>query len=287
LRSNAGWWKRETADLIWWRNFLHEKYRIDNLDFDYGGGWAVGEGTVGLSVSSSQLKKDYVLLARVMESSRGGKIEFWQGEEKIGEIDTKIENPKKVEMKLTGYKEIPDQIFEYDKADFAWFEIGRLIFSEPLEIRTRGDINVVNALVAIPKDEWQTINEKARKHNVIDFGKLSEYEKKALFTEKSEATLSYERISPTHYRIKIEDLVKPASLAFSETYDPLWIIRKVGTGTVKYSLPLYSLVNGFVVEEDGEYDVYFEPQKYVLPGLAISGLTLVCIVFLATKRRRH
>ncbi|EKD62080.1 MAG: hypothetical protein ACD_52C00311G0001, partial [uncultured bacterium] len=34
LRSNAGWWKRETNDIIWWRDFLETKYGIDNRDFD-------------------------------------------------------------------------------------------------------------------------------------------------------------------------------------------------------------------------------------------------------------
>jgi hypothetical protein len=46
------------------------------------------------------------------------------------------------------------------------------------------------------------------------------------------------------------------------------------------SYPLYSLINGFTIEKDGEYDVYFSAQKYVLPGLIISGATFIVVVTL-------
>ena len=44
------------------------------------------------------------------------------------------------------------------------------------------------------------------------------------------------------------------------------------------SYPLYSLINGFTISEDGEYDIYFSPQKYVLPGLLVSGVCLVLVI---------
>lgn len=288
LRSNAGWWKREAVDTVWFRDFLQQKYGIDNSDFDYGGGWAVAEGAKSLIINHQSLTIGNVLLARVMKSNRGGEVEFYQGDTLVGKIDTKIEKPEKVKIKLSGYKEIPDTFFEYDKADFQWFEVGQLTINhkrslalraEPLTIKTEGDINVVNALVSVTEAELITnrnrINELIHQSRIIYWDKLSNAEKQNLFNrETSKITVSYERKAPTLYKVKVEGLKTPVSLVFSETYDPLWEI-KGGSG----SYPLYSLVNGFKIEKDGTYEIYFSPQKYVLPGLIVSGATLIFLIW--------
>jgi len=119
--DESRWWKREESDLIGWHDFLQQKYGIDNLDFSYGGGWAVSEAdSSSLKIQNEKFKKGDILLARVMSSGWGGKVEFYQDKEKIGEIDTKIEKPETVEIQLTGYEEIPDRIFSYNKADLNW-----------------------------------------------------------------------------------------------------------------------------------------------------------------------
>lgn len=275
--DETGWWKREAFDLISWRAFLQEKYGLDNLDFDYGGGWAVGEGVKAkeLKVKSGEFSKGNVLLARLMKSSSGGKVEFYQGNNLIGEVETKTEKPEKVKVKLTGYAEIPDQIFEYDGADFSWFEIGKLKQDAEITIKTKGGINVINALASVPEADWQKVVEKASglqsEGKMLSWDNLSEAEKGKLFQANSDVRVFHERVSPTHYKVKISGLDSPVTLAFSETYDSLWELE----GQTSY--PLYSLINGFTVEEDGEHDVYFSAQKYVLPGLVISGLTLILV----------
>src|SRR4029078_524028 len=56
--DTTGWWKREAADLISLRAFLQDKYGFDNLDFDYGGGWAISEGESSkFKVQSPNLEK--------------------------------------------------------------------------------------------------------------------------------------------------------------------------------------------------------------------------------------
>ena len=277
--GSSSWWKRESADLVWWRNFLQEKYAIDNLDFDYGGGWSVAEGDLKLQITNYKLQKGGVLLARLMASSRGGRVEFYQGESKIGEVDTKVKQPEKVQIKLAGFKDIPERFLEYEKADFSWFEVGELKSSEALIIKTQGDINVVNLLVSLPIDEWARIDELISEYKVVDWNNLKDNEKEELFKARDRGTVSYTRISPTHYKIKVENLQKPATLAFSETYDPLWQLKG------RSSYPLYSLINGFYVEKDGEYDLFFTPQKYVYPGLFVSGTTLIILIFLLFKKR--
>ena len=281
-KGSSGWWKRETSDFVWWRNFLQQKYSIDNLDFDFGGGWAVAEGSKELEVRSEKLETGNVLLVRVMRGKRGEKVAFYQGEDKIGEIITKIEIPEKVHLKLTGTINIPDQLFEYDKADFRWFEVGNLTDNGFLSIKAEGDINVVNSIAVVPENQWVSINESIDRYNIAQWSKLTVSQKQELFKVDNHTAISYEKLSPTHYKVKINEIKRPATLAFSETFDSLWQLE----GRSSYSL--YSIINGFYVEKDGDYDVYFSPQKYVLPGFIISGLTLVtcllCIKFFERNR---
>ena len=281
--GSTSWWKREGTDLVKWRDFLQQKYGVDNLDFDYGGGWAVAEGKKQLTINHQALTINNVLLARVMTSSRGGKVEFYQGNEKVGEIETKIDDPGEVEIKLTGYGDIADQAFEYDKAEFRWFEVGRLTISDqPLTINTEGDMNVINALISVKPNDWAKLNENLKQDVIVDWDELTDQQKALLFVSyEDEVELSYQRISPTHYKVKVKGVKEPVTLAFSETYDPLWELRG------QEPFPLYSLINGFTVWEDGEYDVYFSAQQYVLPGLYLSGLTVALIaVFLIRPKKK-
>ncbi len=281
--NEQGLWKRETVDFLWWRNFLQQKYKLDYQEFDYGGGVAIAEGEKNLQISKNpKLLKGYIIFARVMISPKGGKIEFFQDREKIGEVKTKVENPERVEIRLTGYKDIPDQISEFDKASFRWYEVGKLVDeSQSLEIKTEGELNVVNTLAIIPEDEWRTINTSMYYHKVIRWSELSGEQKEDLFTTKDKVRISYIQISPTHYRVKIEGLTSPVTLSFSETYDSLWQLDG------KSSYPLYSLINGFYIESDGEYDIFFVPQKYVVPGLVISGFTLFSIFILLFLQKKN
>jgi hypothetical protein len=315
VSGQIGWWKRETKDFVWWRDFLQQKYGIDNQDFDYEGGWAISEADSSmLMVQSEKLKKDYLLLARVMRSSRGGRVEFWQNGVKIGEVDTRIEKPVKVEVGLAGHGDNPDRLFEYNKADFSWFEVGVLINdSQGLEIRAEGDINIVNALICISGNEWHRINEliycnksedltlsEASEYNLKLFGstsgcyqdssyikkivvwdELEEDEKEKLFEAVGGINLIYEKINSTHYEVEIENVSEPITIAFSETYDPLWELDG------QSSYPLYSLINGFSIEKDGVYDIYYSPQKYVLPGLLMSGLSLAGVLLLLAFSSRN
>jgi hypothetical protein len=267
------WWKRDTGDFLWWRNFLQTKYQIDNQDFDFQAGWAIAEGDLGLTINDSRFMSGNMLLARVLKSSRGGRMEFWQGTEKIGEINTLDENPEKIDITLSGYGDIPDQISTYNKSDLNWYEIGKLTNnSQPLTIKTFGDLNVINVIASFSDQEWNRANRVINQNIILDWTKLSESDKKRLIRANNDAQIFYTRISPIQYKVEVKGLTQSATLAFSETYDPLW----QANGTSSY--PLYSLINGFMIDKDGTYDIYFSPQRYVLPGLAVSTLTLVLII---------
>lgn len=255
--DQSGWWKREAADLSGFREFLQTKYDIDNQDFDLGGGWAVGEGNLKLKVKNEKLKfkKNDVLLARVMESSRSGSLSFHQERQIIGKIDTKIDQD----------------------ANIRWFEVGKFQGNgEELEIRSSGAINVVNALAILDSNQWVSYQDKANKLQ----GRVVNFDSQNVQTDNV-PTVTYQKINPTKYKVTVNDLTRSAFLVFSQNYDGLWKLDN------QSSLPVYSLLNGFKIEKNGQYIVEFEAQKYVYPGLVISGLTLVLFtsfIFLRYKR---
>lgn len=269
--GESGWWKREAADFLWWRDFLQQKYGIDNLDFDYGAGWAIAEGNRQFTFVDPRFLKGKVLLARVMSSSRGGKIVFSQGATKIGEIDTDLANPDFVTQKLTGYGQVEDSIFEYADSNFSWQEVGSLISDKSLSVSTEGDINVLNSLVAVDREEWERAKTKSKSLAPIVWKRLSEQEKVEMFKESAKPKLEYERLSPTHYKVTVTGAVAPTTLVFSESYNQLWSLN----GSEPF--PAYSLFNGFEVASDGEYDLYFQAQRYVELGFFASAATALLI----------
>ena len=240
----SGWWMRGTSDLIKWKDFLKEKYRIDNQDFDLNGGWAVAEKNLELKVKSEKLKKDQILLARVLESTRSGSLSFYQDNELVGQINTKSPGD-----------------------NVRWFEIGSLVGNKDLTIKTQGEINVVNALALLPASLWQEYKAKAKGYQdrVVNFGKEA---------QEANSSVSYKQINPTKYIVTVKNLTQPAMLIFSQNFDNNWKLDG------KSSLPVYSLLNGFSIDKNGEYELNFEPQKYILPGLVISILTLFASLFL-------
>lgn len=259
--DKSGWWKRDGSDLIKWRDFLQTKYGIDNQDFDLSGGWAVGEGNLELKIShlsfgdkNSEIKKDKILIARVMESSRSGELKFYQGNEKIGEVSTK----------------------SIGRANIRWFDIGKLISSDDLIIKTEGDINVVNALAILDQTDLQQFEEKVKTYH--QKGKILEFTEEN--AQDSAASVTYRQINPTKYEISIRGLTKPAFLVFSENYDKLWKIEN------QNSIPVFSILNGFSIKSDGDYTIEFEPQMHVNNGLIVTGITVAVIIVLFLKKRK-
>ncbi len=285
--NETGWWKREAGDLIPWRAFLQEKYGIDNLDFDYGGGWAIGEGDVQLQMPNTKWREGRLLFVRMMKSSRGGSVEFWQGDNKIGEVNTKDDFPEKEELIIHGNEEKPDQVLEYDSTNISWFSVGTLLNDEPVIIKTHGDINVVNAITAFPKEDYQrTIGQIEKLQidgKVLDWSTLSETEKADSLNDNDHGEVSYQRVNPTHYKVKISGITRSQTLIFSETYDSLWQLDG------QSSFSVYSMLNGFRIDHNGEYDLYFTAQRYVWPSLIISGLTLALLIIsiIVLRKRKN
>lgn len=248
--DQSGWWKREAVDLSQWRNFLVTKYGIDNQDFDLGGGWAVGENNLTLQLNTKRfnLVAGNMLLVRVMESSRSGSLSVYQDGELLGEIKTQSNNG----------------------ANIRWFEVGPLLKNGGnLMIKTNGAINVINALAILDKNTWKSYLEKSDSllQRVVDFNVKNAQ-------PDDNPQISYRKINPTKYLLRVINLKVPTFVIFSENYDPLWRLNN------QSALPVYSLLNGFRIDRDGEFIIEYEAQKYVYLGLAISVITTILLIFL-------
>lgn len=252
--DQSGWWKREASDLVWWRDFLQSKYGIDNKDFDLGGGWAVGEGEKEFQISNVKFQKGEILLARVMESSRSGQLKFSQEGALVGQIDTKSDN-----------------------TNVRWFEVGELKDGRKLEITSAGNINVVNALAVLDKNEWDSLKDKAYKLQ----GRVVSFDERNIQNVTS-PKVSYLKINSTKYVVNVSGLTGSALLVFSQNYDPLWKMNNSQT-----PLPVYNLLNGFIVEREGQYTLEYEGQKIVNYGLIISAIfTSGLVLFLIRNRKQ-
>lgn len=252
----SGWWKNNGKDLITWRYFLQNKYNIDNKDFDLGGGWAVSEGnkelTIGNRNGSQWIKRD-VLFARVLESKRGGNLNFYQENQLIGTINNKV-----------------------DSNVVRWFEVGTMQKGEELIIKTEGDINIINALVLVNPEDLQIYKKKAKdlEKQVFDF--------KIENAENSSATIIYKKINQTKYKVTVTNLTAPKTIVFSATYHPKWKLDG------EPSIPIYGFLNGFRVEKDGEYTIEFESQKDVEEGLFISFAAFgLLLLYLLSRKNKH
>ena len=82
-------------------------------------------------------------------------------------------------------------------------------------------------------------------------------------------------------------------LSFAEAYDPLWEARIYKDGKLVEkvkSIPLYSVINGFWINETGNLTIIirYTPQDWFELGLKISALTFIsCIGYLFYDWRRE
>jgi len=96
-------------------------------------------------------------------------------------------------------------------------------------------------------------------------------------SEQGAAVISWEEVNPTKYVVHVEAR-GPFMLAFAEAYDPLWVAKVNG---MEYkSMPLYSVINGFWIDNTGKMDITIEykPQRWFYYGAAISIATFLGVL---------
>lgn len=95
---------------------------------------------------------------------------------------------------------------------------------------------------------------------------------------------NYSKYNPTYYKVKI-NASKPFILAFTQSYDPLWI-AKIGNNAYE-PFPLESVINGFVIRDTGDLDIIVEylPQKWFYYGTVVSLITIIILIIYLIKTR--
>jgi hypothetical protein len=181
------------------------------------------------------------LYVRVLESSKSGSMAFL-GEGINRDIDTYNED-----------------------AVLKWHELGEYQKNTEIVINTNGDINMINAMVVLTDGDLSSlsnkVNEYSKQFEIIDIKQIGEVD----LTPQTE--VSYTQINPTKYKIAVKQ--SPVVVVLSESYDPYWQLKKNGV-VVSNSIPAYSLINAFYVDETGDYEIEYYPQLFVYRGLIVT-----------------
>jgi hypothetical protein len=110
-------------------------------------------------------------------------------------------------------------------------------------------------------------------------------------TDTPAASISeYKKINPTKYEVKISNAIRPYVLSFAESYDPLWLAYTRDNNKHVYefkNVPLYSIINGFLIDKTGDYNltIEYQPQKWFMIGATVSVITILSVlIFIVSKK---
>lgn len=114
--------------------------------------------------------------------------------------------------------------------------------------------------------------------------------------EANEATIEFQKISPTKYIIKISNATAPYHLIFSDTFNKNWDLYYNELGKMKsVSSSTHEIVNGYanswrIVPQDVNYNqnyeliIEFSPQKTFNMGIMVSIFSIIiCLIYLIIK----
>ncbi|WP_445475518.1 hypothetical protein ACT9XH_01875 [Methanococcoides methylutens] len=92
---------------------------------------------------------------------------------------------------------------------------------------------------------------------------------------------NYEKINPTKYKVQVK-ASSPYMLSLAESYNPLWVAEiDTAKGVKKYEpIPLYSTINGFWIDEPGEYTITirYKPQQWFYYGVVVSVFAFIACI---------
>ena len=121
--------------------------------------------------------------------------------------------------------------------------------------------------------------------NEIDgFGKIKVFEvsnpKDHFWSSSTSLGINYKFINPTKYEVTVRNAKKGDVLVFSESFDKYWQTRNESIEHRVSSIRYHRIFNSFRLEKGGDYslEVYYEPQKWVDIGVAMSSITLMSVL---------
>lgn len=104
----------------------------------------------------------------------------------------------------------------------------------------------------------------------------------ALVKKPKAPDVSFTRLSAEKYKVRVRGATAPFVLVQSESYDPLWV-AKFEDGSVVDSIPMYATINGYRVDQTGDFEfvLEYQPQRFFQYGLVLTLMTLLfCLLFL-------
>ncbi|MBI2085875.1 hypothetical protein HYT74_00880 [Candidatus Daviesbacteria bacterium] len=113
--------------------------------------------------------------------------------------------------------------------------------------------------------------------------------KEQVLSQDGAESVEFTRQNAVLYRGKIK-LLSPGFLFFKETFHPGWKLSLISAGETfipkqHFLASLYG--NAWYIDKAGEYEfkIEFEPQKYFIWGISLSGLGLILIGFYSLRKR--
>lgn len=219
---------------------------------------------------------DYVLFIRYFQNKDGGKILVNLDEKQLKLINTNEdtnhfiwENTNIFNLKKGKFNLVIENIEGFNAVNL--FILNRVenvsMIYKNIEntLKTKNIISLYNQDSIMLEKKNITYN-----HNLLTI--LADN-----YKSNSTKILKYTKKSLTKYILKIK-AYKPFLLTFAETFNPLWKVKVEGIES--RSIPLFSLINGFMINKIGEFivTVEYEPQKWFFYGCIISTSSLISII---------
>ncbi len=99
--------------------------------------------------------------------------------------------------------------------------------------------------------------------------------------------LTYTKVDPTFYKIKIRNANRHFLIIFNETYHPEWKLF-INSDEVGKHFKINGYSNAFLVDKNGDYEMElkYDPQKYIAMGIKLSvfGYAIMLPLLLITSR---
>ncbi|MGH7203166.1 MAG: hypothetical protein ACREHC_01840 [Candidatus Levyibacteriota bacterium] len=130
-----------------------------------------------------------------------------------------------------------------------------------------------NTYTALQKVKWL--------HEVSGYGGIKVFAlldtKSHFWSPDKHMNVSYKMISPVEYTIDIMNAKPGDRLVFAESYDKNW--QAIMNDKTLIPPQKFGRLNSFVLQKPGDYTlrVKYEPQKWIIPVILISVITLIIV----------
>ncbi|HWA51998.1 MAG TPA: hypothetical protein VG895_03030 [Patescibacteria group bacterium] len=241
------WAIRKASDYLMWKyEFLENN--IDTHEFDYN---------LGVAFSTVKNEKLNFSLKVPADGSYYLAIRTMSG------VDSS-------DLKLT-FNHDEELVHRKESGDFEWQEYGPIPLrtgSYSLNLQNEGGFQAVNTIALISQAEMDNASNLSDKL----LGNFQNYN-----IDKSKDVSSLQKILNLEKSQNYSgEITKPGWIIFTDTFNNNWYLQN---GNDEQSVPMYSAVNGFYVDQNfKDFKITFRGDEYLRWGIYFSILTLLLII---------